>query len=184
VTRAVDSGALDGNHADMRLAVVPPAPTDAGCAGCSRRALLQGFAMTAAAAATAIVGCQTDDTMLQPDAGPGSISTACGNNLCLDLGDPLNAALTQVGGSLVITAPRDRIIVVRTSDTAAQAVSDVCTHAACGVRYEHVNRIFSCPCHGSRFALTGAVLQGPATRPLARYQTQLDLSANQLTILL
>ncbi|HEX7839244.1 MAG TPA: Rieske 2Fe-2S domain-containing protein [Kofleriaceae bacterium] len=181
MTRAVDSGALDGNHAGMRLAVVPPDPTDAGCAGCSRRVLLQGFAVTAAAA---LVGCRTDDTILQTDAGPGSITTACGNNLCLDLGDPLNAALTQVDGSLVVTAPRDRIIVVRTSDTAAQAVSDVCTHAACGVRYDHVNRIFSCPCHGSTYAMTGAVLQGPATRPLARYQTQLDLSANQLTIFL
>ena len=63
-------------------------------------------------------------------------------------------------------------------------MSDVCTHARCGVRYDHVNQIFNCPCHGSRYALTGAVLQGPATRALARYQTQLDLSANQLTIFL
>ena len=166
---------------NMRLAVLPPDPTDAGCAGCSRRALLQGLAMTAA---TVLVGCSTDDTMLQPDAGPGPTPTACGNNLCLDLNDPLNAALAQVDGSLVVTAPRDRIIVVRTSATATQAVSDVCTHAGCGVRYDHVNRIFSCPCHGSRYAITGAVLQGPATRPLAPYQTQLDLSANQLTIFL
>jgi nitrite reductase/ring-hydroxylating ferredoxin subunit len=165
----------------MRLAVVPPDPTDAGCAGCSRRALLHGFAVTAA---TVLVGCRTDDTMLQPDAGPESTATACGNNLCLDLNDPLNAALTKVDGSLVVSAPKDSIIVVRTSDTAAQAMSDVCTHAGCGVRYDHVNRVFSCPCHGSRYSLTGAVLQGPATQPLVRYQTQLDLSANQLTIFL
>lgn len=177
----MDNNVVDGNDADMRLAVVPPAPTDAGCAGCSRRVLLQGFAVTAAAA---LVGCRTDDTVLQADAGPGSITTACGNNLCLDLGDPLNGALTQIDGSLVITAPSDRIIVVRTSDTATQAVSDICTHVGCGVRYDHTNRIFSCPCHGSKYALTGAVLQGPATRALARYQTQLDLSANQLTIFL
>lgn len=165
----------------MRLAVVPPDPTGAGCAGCSRRALLQGFAVTAA---TVLVGCGTDDTVLQPDAGPGSTTTACGNNLCLDLNDPLNAALTQVDGALIVSAPSDRIIVVRTSDTAALAVSDVCTHAGCGVRYDRANRIFSCPCHGSRYALTGEVLQGPATRALARYQSQLDLSANQLTIFL
>jgi cytochrome b6-f complex iron-sulfur subunit len=164
----------------MRLRVVPSAPTDAGCGGCSRRALLHGLAVTAA---TALVGCPSDDTM-QLDAGPGSTTWACGNNLCVDLNDPKNAALTRVDGTLLVLAPHDTILLVRTSTTAVAAVSDVCTHAMCGVRYDRVNKILICPCHGSRYTLTGTVIQGPAFRPLARYQTQLDPTANQLTILL
>ena len=178
----MDTSVLDGNHPRMRLRVVPPAPADAGCRGCSRRTVLHGLAATAA---TVLVGCPgSDDRMPPPDADPGSTTSMCGSNLCLDLNDPRNAALTLVDGSLIVSAPHDRIIAVRTSPSMVQAVSDICTHAGCGVRYDHVRRNLSCPCHGSRYALTGAVLEGPASRPLAAYQTQLDQGANQLTILL
>jgi cytochrome b6-f complex iron-sulfur subunit len=112
------------------------------------------------------------------------MTTTCGANLCVDLDDPKNAALTRIDGTLIVRAPRDTLLLVRTSTTAVAAVSDVCTHALCGVRYDRVNKILMCPCHGSKFALNGAVLHGPAFRPLARYQTELDATANQLTILL
>jgi Rieske Fe-S protein len=177
----VDSAVVDGNDARMRLPLVPAPAGGATCAGCSRRTILHGLAVTAAAV---LAGCPSGDGTTGPDAGPDPSTSMCGTDLCLDLADPKNAALTRVDGSLIVAAPKDRIIVVRTSSTAVQAVSDICTHASCGVRYERVNKLFSCPCHGSRYSLTGAVLQGPATRPLARYQTQLDLSTNQLTILL
>src|SRR5678815_5141439 len=165
----------------MRLRVVPPVPAEDDCQGCSRRAVLQGFVVTAA---TVLVGCPSDDSMRMPDADPGSTVMMCNNNLCVDLNDPKNAALTMVDGTMIVAAPQDRILVVRSSATAVQAVSDICTHAGCGVGYDRVNRILTCPCHGSRYSLSGAVLQGPATRPLAKYQVQLDAAANQLTIVL
>jgi cytochrome b6-f complex iron-sulfur subunit len=180
----VDTAAMGGNHdRAMQLRVVPAASTDGGCPGCSRRTVLRGLALTAA---SALVGCPSSDDSMNtaPDGGSGSTALACGANLCLDLNDPKNAALTAVDGSLVVAAPRDSILLVRSSATVVQAVSDVCTHAGCGVRYDHVNKILSCPCHGSEFTLTGMVLRGPAFRPLARYQTQLDASTNQLTLLL
>jgi cytochrome b6-f complex iron-sulfur subunit len=163
----------------MSLRVIPPAPTATGCQGCSRRDVLQGLAMTAA---TVLVGCHGEPTT-EPDAGPSSTPTACGANLCLDLDDPLNAALTMVDGSLVVSAPKDKIILVRTSTAMVQAVSDICTHAGCGVRYDRVGKVFNCPCHGSRYSLTGAVLRGPASSPLKQYTTQLDQGTNVLTIL-
>jgi Rieske Fe-S protein len=174
----------------MQLRVVPAASTDEGCRGCSRRAVLHGLAVTAA---SALVGCPSPDGSTGGtgpdggdggDGGSGSTTSACGANLCLDLNDPRNAALTMVNGALVIAAPKDSILLVRSSATVVQAVSDICTHAGCGVRYDHVNQILSCPCHGSQYTLTGMVLRGPAFRPLAKYQTQLDASTNQLTILL
>lgn len=119
-----------------------------------------------------------------PDGGSGATASACGGSLCVDLNDPKNAALTAVDGALVIAAPRDSILLVRSSTTVVQAVSDICTHAGCSVRYDHVNKVLSCPCHGSKFALNGMVTQGPAFRPLAKYQTQLDSVRNLLTILL
>jgi cytochrome b6-f complex iron-sulfur subunit len=184
----VDTAAIGGNDdRAMQLRVVPAASTDEGCAGCSRRTVLRGLALTAA---SALVGCPGGDGSTGgtgPDGGDGSsgsTASACGANLCLDLDDPKNAALTAVDGALVVAAPRDSILLVRSSATVVQAVSDICTHAGCGVRYDHVNKILSCPCHGSQYTLTGMVLRGPAFRPLAKYQTQLDATTNQLTILL
>lgn len=171
----------------MQLRVVPAASTDEGCRGCSRRAVLHGLALTAA---SALVGCPSGDGSMSGtdpdggDGGSGSITSVCGTNLCLDLNDPKNAALTEIDGALVITAPRDSILLVRSSDTVVQAVSDICTHAGCGVRYDHVDQVLSCPCHGSKYTLNGIVIQGPAFRPLAKYQTQLDPIKNLLTILL
>ncbi|HSE07947.1 MAG TPA: FAD-dependent oxidoreductase [Nocardioidaceae bacterium] len=53
-------------------------------------------------------------------------------------------------------------------DGTPHAVSPTCTHLGCLVSFNGVEKAWECPCHGSRFDLDGAVLQGPATRPLKR----------------
>jgi nucleotide-binding universal stress UspA family protein len=52
------------------------------------------------------------------------------------------------------------------SDGEVQVFSAKCTHLGCTVAWNAGDGVFACPCHGSRFASDGSVVQGPAARPL------------------
>ena len=71
---------------------------------------------------------------------------------------PGEGVVRRVGGRHVATA--------RTRDGVTHAVSAVCTHLGCVVSWNTAEETWDCPCHGSRFEADGAVVEGPATRPL------------------
>lgn len=54
----------------------------------------------------------------------------------------------------------------RDAEGKLHAVSAVCTHMGCLVGWNENDRTWDCPCHGSRFALDGEVLHGPAVTAL------------------
>jgi nucleotide-binding universal stress UspA family protein/nitrite reductase/ring-hydroxylating ferredoxin subunit len=51
-------------------------------------------------------------------------------------------------------------------DGAVTVVSPRCTHMGCTVGWNDAEQTWDCPCHGSRYTIDGAVIQGPAERPL------------------
>lgn len=54
------------------------------------------------------------------------------------------------------------------------AFSPECTHLGCAYHWEDARKDFVCPCHNSIFARDGKVVDGPAPRPLDRYQTKVE----------
>lgn len=72
--------------------------------------------------------------------------------------------------------------VVKTADEKAVAYSPQCPHLGCIYHWEgdrtdeqgQANPAFVCPCHASSFSSEGAVLGGPAPRPLDRYVSRVE----------
>jgi glycine/D-amino acid oxidase-like deaminating enzyme/nitrite reductase/ring-hydroxylating ferredoxin subunit len=73
-----------------------------------------------------------------------------------------------VGRGAVVRIGGEQCAVYRDENGAVHALSARCTHLGCIVHFNEVERAWECPCHGSRFGLDGAVIQGPANRPLQR----------------
>lgn len=70
------------------------------------------------------------------------------------------------GQGAVVNLGGREVAVSRGADGSLAAVSAVCSHLGCAVAWNDAEASWDCPCHGSRFARTGEVLDGPATRPL------------------
>src|SRR3546814_6589950 len=60
----------------------------------------------------------------------------------------------------------DTVGAYRDATGAVHAVSITCTHMGCTLHWNGAETSWDCPCHGSRFATDGGVLNGPAVEPL------------------
>ena len=79
----------------------------------------------------------------------------------------------ETGDSALVETEGETFAAYRAPDGELFAVSPVCTHMGCKVRWNSVDTSWDCPCHGSRFRPDGTVIEGPAVAPLQRKQVQL-----------
>lgn len=54
------------------------------------------------------------------------------------------------------------------------ALSNICTHLGCRVRWIANQQEFFCPCHNGVFDKEGNVVSGPPPRPLDRYDVKVE----------
>ena len=66
----------------------------------------------------------------------------------------------------IVSSGGEKVAGYRDEDGTLHAVSPTCTHLGCQVNFNRAERSWDCPCHGSRFAVDGTVLQGPAVHRL------------------
>ncbi|WP_028778074.1 FAD-dependent oxidoreductase [Shimazuella kribbensis] len=70
----------------------------------------------------------------------------------------------------VVMVDGQRCGAYRDEDGQLHVVDSTCTHLGCEVEWNHGDRTWDCPCHGSRFSTDGDVMEGPAQRPLPRIE--------------
>jgi glycine/D-amino acid oxidase-like deaminating enzyme/nitrite reductase/ring-hydroxylating ferredoxin subunit len=110
---------------------------------------------------------------LSPKAGIRRFATENGHVAAWFVGDRLRPRdghddLEDLGagdGKVVRIGAR-HLAVHRNDDGVLEAVSARCTHLGCLVGWNRADRTWECPCHGSRFAADGSLIEGPASEPL------------------
>jgi Rieske Fe-S protein len=98
-------------------------------------------------------------------AAGGASSSSATNALAATSKIPVGSGMIFPGPQVVVTQP-----------TAGEfkAFSAVCTHMGCIVN-QISNQTIDCPCHGSQYSITtGAVVAGPAPRPLPAKQIKVS----------
>lgn len=65
-------------------------------------------------------------------------------------------------------------VLVRKNEQQVVAMSAVCTHLGCIVKFSESDMLLKCPCHGAIFDLNGKVLAGPAPLPLELYHVVIE----------
>ena len=78
--------------------------------------------------------------------------------------DPADVA---AGEARIIQRGWMKVAIYRDPAGEVHAVSPICTHLQCVVRWNSAETSWDCPCHGSRFDPDGRVLHGPAVKPLS-----------------
>jgi Rieske Fe-S protein len=140
----------------------------------TRRGVLAGVGLVGLAGA--ITACGSSGSSMSAAVADPATSGGTGAMSSAAASAPTSAAGGSAAGALAATSDIpvgggkifDTQLTVVTQPTAGEfkAFSAVCTHMGCTVNQIADGRI-DCPCHGSEYSITdGAVLAGPAPRPL------------------
>jgi glycine/D-amino acid oxidase-like deaminating enzyme/nitrite reductase/ring-hydroxylating ferredoxin subunit len=78
----------------------------------------------------------------------------------------MSASDPDPGEGKIVRSGLGQAAVYRDESGTLHSVSARCTHLGCIVRWNGAERMWDCPCHGSRFGYDGKVVQGPAVSPL------------------
>jgi Rieske Fe-S protein len=79
---------------------------------------------------------------------------------------PKDFAALAPGDAAILKVDGENVAGFKDEEGRLHCVSAVCTHMGCLVGWNETDRTWDCPCHGSRFMLSGEVLHGPAVQPL------------------
>ena len=141
------------------------------------------FAKSAFAAAALLAAQACGDGQI----GPRAAQSVAGDPL-LPLGGPVTIKLSDFPDlattGVIVAIPKERTV-MRTGPSTFLGLSRLCSHQQCDIDIKGDH--FECPCHGSQFTATGAVIRGPNIAsppigPLRSLKVTFDQAAGTLTV--
>jgi cytochrome b6-f complex iron-sulfur subunit len=123
-------------------------------------------AASLAAAGTLIGACSSPNS--PGNAPPLSTLNGSVSGRVVSVTIPSSGTLASAGSAALIISSLGDFLVSRASDTAFTVLTATCTHADCTVAGFEGSQ-YVCPCHGSTFTTSGAVVNGPAPRALQMF---------------
>jgi Rieske Fe-S protein len=149
----------------------------------TRRGVLAGVGLVGLA--SAITACGAGTSSSTPAAGsaagstggagtaaPASSAAAGGAGSSSATNALAATSKIPVGSGMIF--PEPQVVVTQPTAGEFKAFSAVCTHMGCIVN-QISNQTIDCPCHGSQYSITtGAVVAGPAPRPLPAKQIKVS----------
>ncbi|HEV8271135.1 MAG TPA: FAD-dependent oxidoreductase [Chitinophagaceae bacterium] len=72
------------------------------------------------------------------------------------------------GEGKIVNFKDEKIAIYKDEKGSVHALHPTCTHVGCEVKWNNAELTWDCPCHGARYSYDGQVLNGPATKNLAK----------------
>ncbi|OGF68293.1 MAG: hypothetical protein A2Y62_11325 [Candidatus Fischerbacteria bacterium RBG_13_37_8] len=79
----------------------------------------------------------------------------------------------EIGGSKLFSYSATPVWIIRIGEKDLIALSALCTHMHCVIKWKSETKTFECPCHKGEFSIEGNVLAGIPTKPLIRYRVEI-----------
>jgi cytochrome b6-f complex iron-sulfur subunit len=76
------------------------------------------------------------------------------------------------GEARLVRHGTEPVFVLRVAETEILAVSAICTHLRCVLKWRRDAGLFQCPCHEGSFDRAGNPLSGPPKKPLRQYPAE------------
>jgi cytochrome b6-f complex iron-sulfur subunit len=129
---------------------------------------LVGVSGAISALPVVVSGCGQQATTSESPAAPAAAARADGFEVAGTVAD-----LDKTGQLLNEKMALGKALVVRVEGDQLLAVEPTCNHQGCSVAWD-ASQSFICPCHDSKFAKDGKVLEGPATQALPIYTAKIE----------
>ena len=72
------------------------------------------------------------------------------------------------GEGKIVNFKDEKIAIYKDENGGIHALSPICTHVGCEVKWNNAELSWDCPCHGARYSYDGQILNGPAVKNLAK----------------
>ena len=72
----------------------------------------------------------------------------------------------KIGEGKIIKVDNEKVGVYKANDGEVYKVKPICTHLGCELYFNNVDKVWECPCHGSKFTYDGKSIEVPSNKNL------------------